>query len=57
VIVLNVLVNTEVWNRSTGKVAKTVLRTEKGTFIGATNQTKEIPTAKVVRPRVKFVVR
>lgn len=54
---MNVLVNTEVWNRSTGKVAKTVLRTEKGTFIGATNKTKEIPTAKVVRPRVKFVVR
>ncbi len=54
---MQVIVNTEVWNRSTGKVAKTVLRNENGTFIGATNQTKEIPTAKVVRPRVKFVVR
>ena len=54
---MNVCVNTEVWNRTTGKVAKTVLRNEDGTFIGATNKTAEIRVAKVVRPRVKFVVR
>jgi hypothetical protein len=54
---MNVLVNTEVWTRSTGKVAKTVLRNENGTFIGATNKTAEVKVAKVVRPRVKFIVR
>lgn len=54
---MNVIVNTEVWNRNTGKVAKTVLRNEDGTFIGATNKTREVKVAKTVRPRVKFVVR
>ena len=54
---MNINVNTEVWNRTTGKVAKTVLRTDKGTFIGATNKTKEFKVGKVVRPRVNLVVR
>lgn len=54
---MNINVNTEVWTRNTGKVAKTVLRKDDGTFIGATNKTKEIKVAKVVRPRVTLVVR
>lgn len=54
---LKILVNTEVWNRTEGKVAKTVLRNEDGTFVGATNQTKEVKVAKTVRPRVTLVVR
>lgn len=54
---MKILVNTEVWNRTEGKVAKTVLRNEDGTFVGATNQTKEVKVAKTVRPRVTLVVR
>lgn len=54
---LNIVINTEVWNRATGKVAKTVLRNEDGTFIGTTNKTAEVKVAKTVRPRVKFIVR
>ena len=54
---MNIVVNTEVWNRTTGKVAKAVFRNEDGTFVGVTNKTKEVKVGKTVRPRVKFIVR
>ena len=54
---MKVIASTEVWARSTGKVAKAVFRNTNGTFVGATNQTKEIPIGKVVRPRVTLVGR
>ncbi len=53
---MKVIVATEIWNTSKGKVAKAVVRDEKGTFIGATNQTKVVP-AKIVRPRVTLIGR
>lgn len=37
-----IVVATEVWNTKDGKVIKAVTRNEKGTFLGATNQTKGI---------------
>ena len=42
------IVSTEVWNTKTGAISKAVVRTPKGTFIGATNQTKGVP----LKPRV-----
>lgn len=52
------IMSTEVWNRKNGKVAKAVLRTAKGTFLGATNQSSETPVkGKVSRPRVTVVGR
>jgi hypothetical protein len=53
---MKMLVATEIWNTKAGKVAKAVVRDEKGTFIGATNQTKALP-AKTVRPRVTLIGR
>lgn len=53
---MKVIVATEIWNTQKGAVAKAVVRDEKGTFIGATNQTKVVP-AKVVRPRVTLIGR
>lgn len=49
---MKVLVSTEVWNTNKGTIAKAVVRKTDGTFIGATNQTKGVKPAKVVRPRV-----
>lgn len=55
-IQLQVIVSTEVWSTSKGKVAKAVVRKTDGTFVGATNQTKPVP-AKTVRPRVTITGR
>jgi hypothetical protein len=49
---MKVIVATEIWNTKQGKVAKAVVRDEKGTFLGATNQTQAFKASKVVRPRV-----
>ena len=54
---MKVIVATEVWNTSKGAVAKAVVRDAKGTFLGATNQTKALPASKVVRPRVTITGR
>ena len=54
---MKVIASTEVWDRSTGRVAKAVFRDEKGRFIGATNQTSEVKVAKTVRPRVQLIGR
>jgi hypothetical protein len=37
-----IIVRTEVWNTKVGTVAKAVVRDERGTFIGATNQTEAL---------------
>lgn len=52
---MKVTVRTEIWNTREGKVAKAVARDERGTFLGATNQTVALPVAKTVRPRVRLV--
>lgn len=52
---MKVTVRTEIWNTKAGRVAKAVARDERGTFLGATNQTEALPVAKVVRPRVRLV--
>ena len=52
---MKVTVRTEIWNTKQGKVAKAVARDERGTFLGATNQTDAIKVAKSVRPRVTLV--
>ena len=49
------IMSTEIWNRRNGKVAKAVARDERGTFLGATNQTEAVKVAKSVRPRVTLV--
>lgn len=54
---MKVIVSTEVWNTKSGKVIKAVARDEKGTFLGATNQTKALSVSKVIRPRVTLVGR
>jgi len=54
---MKVFLTTEVWNTRKGAVAKAVARDEKGTFLGATNQTKALPASKVVRPRVTLIGR
>lgn len=54
---MKVTIATEVWNTKQGKVIKAVARDEKGTFLGATNQTQAFKAAKVVRPRVTLVGR
>lgn len=54
---MKALISTEIWNTKQGKVAKAVVRNEKGAFLGATNQTKATPIGKVVRPRVTLVGR
>lgn len=55
---MKAIVSTETWNTKQGKVAKAVVRTEKGTFLGATNQTKAVPAkARPIRPRVTLVGR
>ena len=51
---MKVIVATEIWNTQKGAVAKAVVRDEKGTFLGATNQTKALPAKKIVRPRVSI---
>ena len=52
---MKVTVRTEIWNTKAGKVAKAVARDERGTFLGATNQTEAYKAGKVVRPRVTLV--
>jgi len=52
---MKVTVRTEIWNTAQGQVAKAVARDERGTFLGATNQTQAIKVAKSVRPRVRLV--
>ncbi len=54
---MKVIVATEIWNTSKGPVAKAVVRNDKGTFLGATNQTQALPASKIVRPRVTIVGR
>lgn len=54
---MKVIVSTEIWNTRNGKVAKAVVRDTKGTFLGATNQTKGVPAKRVSRPRVTVVGR
>ena len=40
---MKVIVRTEIWNtKDAGKIVKAVARDERGTFIGATNQTAAI---------------
>lgn len=43
--VSKVIVRTEKWNTRAGEVIKAVARTDKGIFLGATNQTQAIPFA------------
>ncbi len=38
-----IIVRTEKWNTQKGQVIKAVVRDEKGTFLGATNQTQVAP--------------
>jgi len=38
-----IIVRTETWNTSQGPVIKAVARTDKGIFLGATNQTQAVP--------------
>jgi hypothetical protein len=54
---MQVFVTTEVWSTRKGAVAKAVVRDSKGRLIGATNQTKGVTPAKVVRPRVTITGR
>lgn len=54
---MKVLVSTEVWNTRKGAVVKAVVRTPEGRLVGATNQTKALTAAKVVRPRVTITGR
>ncbi len=59
---MKIIASTEIWNRTAGKhagkkVSKAVVRTKDGRFVGATNQTREIPVAKTVRPRVTIAGR
>lgn len=46
---MKLIVSTEIWNTKSGVVSKAVVRTPKGLFIGATNQTKAVPVAKSVK--------
>lgn len=39
-----IIIATEVWNTKQGTVVKAVARTDKGIFLGATNQTANIST-------------
>lgn len=39
---MSLIVRTEVWNTAQGEVAKAVVRTDKGVFVGATNQTAPV---------------
>jgi hypothetical protein len=39
---MSLVVRTEVWNTRQGEVAKAVVRTDKGVFVGATNQTAPV---------------
>ena len=55
---MKAVVSTEIWNTSNGKIAKAVVRTPDGKFLGATNQTKGVPAkSRAVRPRVTVVGR
>jgi hypothetical protein len=54
---MKITVSTEIWSTRKGTVAKAVTRKSNGTFTGATNQTKGVSVAKVVRPRVTLVGR
>lgn len=40
---VNVVIRTEVWITRKGRVSKAVIRDRKGRFLGATNQTKNVP--------------
>ena len=42
-----IIVRTEAWTTKTGIVIKAVARDEKGTFLGATNQTASVRTSAV----------
>ena len=54
---MKVVVSTEIWNTRKGAVVKAVVRTPEGRLVGATNQTKTVAPAKVIRPRVTVVGR
>jgi hypothetical protein len=41
-IIVQIVVRTETWNTVNGNVAKAVVRTVDGKFLGATNQTKAL---------------
>lgn len=44
----NIIIRTEAWTTKTGIVIKAVARDQKGTFLGATNQTQAIELAPLV---------
>jgi hypothetical protein len=52
-----IVISTEKWNTKSGEVYKAVVRTADGKFIGATNQTTNIPVKqkRKVSPRFFFV--
>lgn len=41
-----IIVRTEIWSTKSGKIAKAVVRDEKGKLIGATNNTKVVNFAR-----------
>lgn len=45
---MKIVLATEVWNTKSGAVVKAVARDEKGTFLGATNQTDAISVPSVL---------
>ncbi len=52
-----IVIATEKWNTKNGEIYKAVVRTADGKFIGATNQTKNIPVkAKRKSPSSFFLV-
>lgn len=44
----NIVIRTEAWTTKQGIVIKAVARDEKGTFLGATNQTASVEIAPLV---------
>ncbi len=45
---MSITIRTEAWNTKSGIVIKAVARDEKGTFLGATNQTASVKAAPLV---------
>jgi len=53
---MKLIVATEIWNTKTGRISKAVVRNPKGTFVGATNQTKGIPVIGSIKASDMIVV-
>lgn len=51
-----IVISTEVWNTQNGEVYKAVVRDANGKFLGATNQTKNIPAKKKRRSSGFFLM-